>query len=88
MKIKLFTTSALFVFVIVLLAAAIADLNGRWKGTIEVPDGNEIQAVYNFKVDGEKLTGTAESPSGVVSIDSGKVAGNSFSFQVTVDGND
>ncbi|MDQ6901606.1 MAG: glycoside hydrolase [Bacteroidota bacterium] len=88
MKSKLFTMSALFACIIVLIAAAIADLNGRWKGTIKVPDGSEIQAVYNFKVDGDKLTGTAESPSGVVAIDSGKVAGNSFSFQVTVDGND
>jgi len=65
-----------------------ADLNGRWTGTIRTPEGNEIQAVYNFKVDGDTLTGTAESPEGVVSIDNGKVSGDNFSFKVTVDGND
>lgn len=52
------------------------------------PDGSEIPAVYNFKVEGQELSGTAESPEGVVKIDSGKVTGNTFTFQVTVDGND
>lgn len=69
------------------LISLFADLNGKWKGMLNTPDGNEISVVYNFKVDGEKLTGTAESPEGVVSIDSGKVSGNTFSFDVTVDGN-
>lgn len=68
--------------------ATLADLNGKWSGTIKTPDGNELQAVYNFKVEGDQLTGTAESPAGVVIIDSGKVMGNTFSFKVTVDGND
>jgi hypothetical protein len=53
----------------------------------KTPDGNDLNVFYNFKVNGDTLTGTAESPEGVVPIDSGKVAGNTFSFQVTVDGN-
>lgn len=72
----------------VFLLAILADLNGKWKATIKTPDGQEIEAFYNFKVDGATLSGTAESPNGVVSIDSGKVIGNTFSFQVTVDGSD
>ncbi|MDQ6889914.1 MAG: glycoside hydrolase [Bacteroidota bacterium] len=87
MKKKLFNVIALFSGIIFLMAV-IADLNGKWTGIIKTPDGNEIQAVYNFKVDGDKLSGTAESPAGVATIDSGKVTGNTFSFQVTVDGND
>ena len=87
MKKKLLISAALlscFIFVM----AIIADLNGKWKGTIKTPDGNELQVTYNFKVDGDKLTGTVESPGGVVSVDNGKITGDTFSFKVTVDGND
>jgi hypothetical protein len=86
MKKKLFNSIAVcscFIF----LMAVIADLNGRWTGVVKTPDGNDLNVFYNFKVNGDTLTGTAESPEGVVPIDSGKVAGNTFSFQVTVDGN-
>ncbi len=62
-------------------------LDGRWTGIVSTPDGNDLNVVYNFKTDGEALTGTAESPAGEVTIDNGKVSGNSFSFEVTVDGN-
>ncbi|HVW15224.1 MAG TPA: hypothetical protein VHB54_15440 [Mucilaginibacter sp.] len=87
MKRKFFIPAALlscFLFVM----AVVADLNGKWKGTIKTPDGNELEVVYNFKADGDKLTGTAESPAGSVSIDDGKIAGDTFSFKVTVDGTD
>jgi len=71
-----------------ILMATFADLNGKWTGVITTPDGNDLQATYNFKVSGDSLTGTAESPAGVVTIDNGKVDGDNFSFKVTVDGND
>ena len=86
MKRKFFNPIALICCFIVLIAV-IADLNGKWTGTLKTPDGNEIPLTYNFKVNGDKLSGTAESPQGAVSIDSGKVAGDTFKFQVTVDGN-
>lgn len=65
----------------------VGNLNGRWQGTLKTPDGSSITVVYNFKVNGDTLTGTAQSPEGMVTIDSGKVMGNTFTFQVTVDGN-
>lgn len=71
-----------------ILMAAFADLNGKWTGVITTPDGNDLQVTYNFKVSGDSLTGTAESPAGVVTIDNGKMDGDNFSFKVTVDGND
>jgi hypothetical protein len=85
MKRKFFNPILLIACFIVVIAV-IADLNGKWKGTLKTPDGNEIPLTYNFKVDGDKLTGTAETPEGSVPIDSGKVAGDTFKFQVTVDG--
>jgi len=87
MKRKIFTTTALVCCFMVCMAI-VADLTGKWVGTIKTPDGNEIAVTYNFKVDGNILTGTADSPSGTVTIDSGKVDGNNFKFKVTVDGND
>jgi hypothetical protein len=87
MKKKLFNPLALACCFLVLMAV-FADLNGKWTGVIQTPDGNELQVVYNFKVNGDTLTGTAESPAGAVTIDNGKVTGDTFSFKVTVDGND
>lgn len=88
MKRKLFSSVALVCCFIVFAAFVIADLNGKWAGVLKLPDGNEIQLTYNFKVDGDKLTGTAESPEGQVSVDDGKVNGDTFTFKVTVDGNE
>ncbi len=73
--------SCAFFFVVLL-----ANLDGKWKGSITTPDGGNFPVSYNFKVDGATLTGTAESQEGTATIDSGKIAGNDFSFSVTVDG--
>jgi hypothetical protein len=72
----------------IFIMAVVADLAGKWKGVIRTPDGSEIPVTYNFKVDADKLTGTAESQAGTVTIDNGKITGDTFSFKVTVDGND
>ena len=79
MKKKLFLLT-IIAFGFIFLMAALPGLDGKWTGTIKAPDGNEIQAAYNFKTDGEKLTGTASSPYGVVPIDSGKISGDFFFF--------
>ena len=88
MKRKLFNPIALACCFIVFAAFVVADISGKWTGVIKTPDGNDLQVSYNFKVDGDKLTGTAESPAGQVTVDDGKITGNTFTFKVTVDGND
>ena len=88
MKRKIFTTALLSCCFMICLAAAFADLNGKWSGALKTPDGNAIDVAYTFKVDGEKLSGTATSPMGEVSVDDGKIKGDTFSFKVTVEGND
>jgi len=82
MKRKAFMTTALVCCFMICLAA-IADLNGKWRGSVTAPDGSEIQLTYNFKVDGDKLTGSAESDGREVKIDSGIVKGNDLKFSVT-----
>lgn len=87
MKRKLLISAAL-IACSVLIMAVVDGLTGKWKGTIKTPDGQELPVTYTFKADGDKLTGTAESPAGSVTVDNGKITGDTFTFKVTVDGND
>jgi len=87
MKRKIFTTTALVCCFMVCLAV-VADLTGKWAGTLKTPDGSEIAILYNFKVDGGKLTGTADSPQGTVDISDGKITGDDITFSLSVGGVD
>lgn len=61
-----------------------ADLTGHWTGTLPIPGQGDFPLSYNFKADGGKLTGTATGPNGDINIDGGKIDGNKFSFNLTV----
>lgn len=87
MKRKIFTTTMLVGCFMVCLAA-IADLSGKWSGKLLMGDGTEYPLLYNFKIDGDKLTGTALTPEGDVQIANGKTDGTTFSFSVTTSGMD
>jgi hypothetical protein len=68
-----------------LLAAT--DLTGKWTADMKMPDGNSFALTFDFKQDGTKLTGTVTGPQGdPVPIDNGKVAGDKFSFTVSING--
>lgn len=60
-------------------------INGKWKGTASSPQG-DMELVFEFKVDGEKLTGTDTSPMGVIDISNGVVNGNDFTFDIDMGG--
>ncbi|WP_461453433.1 hypothetical protein [Mucilaginibacter sp.] len=81
---KAFLLSILLCFVLVALAATSA-LNGQWTGTLRTEDGNQYPLNYNFKVDGDKLTGTVRGPHGDLQINDGQIQGNTFSFDVALD---
>ena len=84
----LFSASFAVWFALAALAiAAAADFNGVWKGQVEFPDGQTRDITYTLKVDGEKLTGTIESPRGKVEISDGKVTADGFTFNTVRDGN-
>ena len=82
---KLFTTSLLICAIVVGAFAVVADLNGKWVGQVSM-QGNDIPLTYTFKVDGDKLTGVAESSYGPSAIENGKVKGDSISFTTNVSG--
>ncbi len=82
MKRKLLITTAL-VSCFMICLAAIADMSGKWTGTIQTPDGNDLPLTYVFKVDGDKLTGTAQAQGEPTAINDGKINGTDFTFNVT-----
>ena len=61
-------------------------MDGHWKGTLLAPDGNEYPLDYTFKIDGDKLTGSGQSPNGAMDVTEGKVKGDSLSFAMDVGG--
>jgi hypothetical protein len=57
------------------------DINGKWKGEMQSPNG-PMDLVFNFKANGDSLSGTVESPMGELPITNGKIDGKAFFFQV------
>jgi hypothetical protein len=80
------TTTALVLCTAFACFAAIAELSGKWKGTIKMSDGSSIPLTYVLKVDGEKLTGSIITPNDDLEIYDGKVKGADFTFKVDVNG--
>ena len=88
MKRKIFKTTAL-VCCFMVCFAVVADLAGKWTGTLKAPDGNEYPLTYTFKTDGDKLTGIGSSPQGDVPLTDGKITSSTdFTFNVAVNGAD
>jgi GH15 family glucan-1,4-alpha-glucosidase len=77
--------SAIAVLALVFAGLAFAaDVTGKWNATTQSPDGQQMQLVFNFKQDGEKLSGTVTGPPGDLPISEGKVSGDSISFNVQI----
>ena len=74
---------------IVLLAcfctAHAADLNGKWKGELQSPNG-ALEINMDFHVAGEKLTGTVTNMYGTEEIKDGTVKGDGISFVIMAGG--
>jgi len=63
-----------------------ANLSGKWKGDLQGPDGNALEINFDFKVDGEKLTGTVTNTYGEEQITDGVVKGDEISFIILAGG--
>ncbi|NOW97757.1 hypothetical protein [Mucilaginibacter sp. SG564] len=81
---RTFLITALLICCFLAGFAAIADFSGLWTGTLKVETGEVYPLLYNFKIEGDKLTGTAKTPKGDLPIDDGKITGNDFKFTVTL----
>lgn len=60
-----------------------APVDGRWEGKLSGPNG-EFTLRFNFKADGEKLTGTVEGPGGSLQLNDGKIKGDDITFSVQI----
>lgn len=85
MKSRRFVYSAILILAF-LTAAGATDLNGKWKGEMKTPNGDNLEINLNFHVDGEKLTGTVSSSYGEEQITEGTVKGDAVSFIIMASG--
>jgi hypothetical protein len=76
---------ALVMTVAMSAVALAADVTGKWVGSVEGPNG-PIELTYEFKADGEALTGSVSSAMGTQEISNGKVAGDVLSYDVNLEG--
>jgi len=61
------------------------DITGKWAGKVM----DQFDVTYNFKVDGEKLTGTTSGPDGnPITLQNGVIKGGDLSFSMAMMGND
>ena len=68
------------------LALAIAaDVSGKWTGDMPGRGGDTTPTTFNFKVAGDKLTGTMTGMQGDIPLQEGKVVGNEIFFSTTLD---
>jgi len=80
---KMFITVILISFFATAIAAVLSELSGKWKGDLQLPDGQNVTVTYTIKVDGDKISGVAETFGHSIKIDDGKVNGNDFTFNIT-----
>ncbi len=70
--------------------ASAADVTGKWTAEMPGRDGNTMNATFDLKADGDKLTGTVATQMGENPIADGKISGAELSFKqkVNFNGND
>ena len=66
-------------FLLLAVSAFAQSVAGKWTAAIDTPIGVQ-NYTYDFKVDGEKLTGTAKSDMSGSPITEGVVKGNTITF--------
>lgn len=83
MRNRIFVLSAIL---LALCTASAADLNGKWRGDMKTPNGENLEINFNFHVDGEKLTGTVANTYGEEQITDGTVKEDAISFVILAGG--
>jgi len=68
------------------LALSAADIDGKWVAQMPGRGGETRETTFNFKADGDKLTGTISGPRGDREISDGKITGDEISFAMVMPG--
>ncbi|MCI0660841.1 MAG: hypothetical protein L0220_07180 [Acidobacteria bacterium] len=61
-----------------------ADVTGKWVAQVPRQGGETRETTFNFKVEGEKVTGTMSGFQGDVPISDGKISADDISFKVKI----
>jgi hypothetical protein len=86
MKMRVLMFGSIFMLMMICVCFS-ADINGKWKGTMEAGPQGAIEQIFTFKVDGGKITGTMSDPMmGEAKITEGTLKGDDISFTVTGSG--
>ena len=80
------TILTVLVAMFAVVAANAQKIDGKWKTSIETPEG-AMELIYTFKTDGEKLTGSIATDFGDMAFSNGKVSGNEISYVLDMMGN-
>jgi hypothetical protein len=80
MKKVLWIVTALFSLALIAWAA---DPTGKWTAQVPGRGGNMREVTFNFKAEGQNLTGTMSGRQGDIQISDGKINGDDISFTVT-----
>jgi hypothetical protein len=83
MNLKRIAMLSAFLLIGGMTAYAQSDITGKWKSTLAGPQG-EMELVFNYRVEGNVLTGTIASPMGEIPLENGKVDGKKFSYEFSV----
>ena len=83
MKLRSVVFALCFIFALMTIAWA-ADVTGKWVAQVPGRGGETRETTFNFKVEGEKLTGTMSGFQGDVPISDGKISGDAISFKVKI----
>jgi hypothetical protein len=78
--------AGVLVFALTFVGVALsADVSGKWKSDFQTADGQKVQNVFTFHVDGEKLTGTVYSSlaGSDAKIEEGQIKGDAIAFAIT-----
>lgn len=79
------TLAAALIAVLAIAATAFAaDVNGKWVGSVDTPNG-PIELTYDFKADGETLTGSVTGAMGTVALTNGKISGETLTYDVEIE---
>jgi hypothetical protein len=79
---KLLSLFAALAIIFSSASAFAADITGAWTGDV----GGQFQITFNFKQDGDKLTGSVQGPQDPITISDGKIDGDKISFTVNFNG--
>lgn len=82
---KKITLSLALILSVALIAFAADLISGSWVGKIVTGNGDRA-LTYNLKADGDKLTGNISSEQGEIPISDGKIAGETITFKIDVNG--